>query len=110
VAVPVDQDVATALGRAVVSMRRARLLTQDRLACASCLSTDTVRRIEQGSFSPSLDTLLRLSRGLRVRPSTLLEALDLGEPDPDRELTEAIRSLPADRRALALRLVRALCE
>ncbi|HLT35877.1 MAG TPA: helix-turn-helix transcriptional regulator, partial [Enhygromyxa sp.] len=44
-------------GRHVRSLRRARGMTQEVLAQRSGLSADTIRRLEHGSFSPSLETL-----------------------------------------------------
>jgi len=49
-------------------------LTQEALAELSGLSADTIRRLEQGSFSPSLDTLRKSCRGFDMLLSTLFEA------------------------------------
>ncbi|PRQ02746.1 helix-turn-helix protein [Enhygromyxa salina] len=48
-------------------LRRARGLTQEDLAERSGLSADTIRRMEQGSFSPSMDTIGKLCHGLAAR-------------------------------------------
>jgi transcriptional regulator with XRE-family HTH domain len=73
-------------GRHVRSCRLARGLTQEALAEASGLSADTVRRLEHGTFSPSLDTLRKLCGGLDMLLSTLFESFELGERDGPREL------------------------
>ncbi|HLT36771.1 MAG TPA: helix-turn-helix transcriptional regulator, partial [Enhygromyxa sp.] len=58
-------------GRHVRSLRRARGMTQEVLAQRSGLSADTIRRLEHGSFSPSLETLRKLCHGLDLMLSTL---------------------------------------
>ena len=50
-------EYAREFGKHVRSLRRARGVTQDALAQRSGLSADTIRRIEHGSFSASIDTL-----------------------------------------------------
>jgi transcriptional regulator with XRE-family HTH domain len=64
-------------GRHVRTLRKARGLTQDALAERCGLSTDTIRRLEQGSFSPSLNTLRKLAGGLDLLLSTLFEGYEL---------------------------------
>lgn len=66
-------------GEHIRSLRRARGLTQEAVAERSGLSVDTVRRLEAGTFSPSLDTLRKLCAGLDLMLSTLFESYELGE-------------------------------
>ena len=95
-------------GRHVRSCRRARGLTQEELAESCGLSADTIRRLEQGSFSPSLDTLRKLCKGLDLRLSTLFEGFELGERDTRREFSDAIDFLTEDeQRVQFLALLRA---
>lgn len=82
-----DQHDARSFGAHVRSLRRVRGLTQDQLAERSDLATDTIRRMEHGAFSPSLDTITKLCGGLGLLRSTLFEAFELGERAPLRELT-----------------------
>jgi hypothetical protein len=57
----------------------------------------TIRRLEFGSFSPSLDTLVKLNTGLRLDFATLFVAFELREVGTDRELLALARSLtPAE--------------
>jgi transcriptional regulator with XRE-family HTH domain len=74
-------EYAREFGKHVRSLRRARGVTQDALAQRSGLSADTIRRIEHGSFSASIDTLRKLCSGLGVAPSTLFESFELGRTD-----------------------------
>lgn len=77
-------------GRHVRSLRKARGLVQEELAERSSLSADTIRRLEHGSFSPSLTTLTKLCTGLGLRLSTLFEGFELGERDATRELLDLV--------------------
>ena len=47
-------------------------LSQARLAEIAGVDRKTINRIENGHFSPALDTIVRLSVALGVTPSTLL--------------------------------------
>lgn len=103
-------DLLRNFGSTVRSLRRARRLTQDILAERSGLSPDTIRRLERGSFSPSLATLVKLSLGLELALSTLFEAFELGERDASRELKDLIAARSPTEIALATRLLRALFD
>ena len=74
----------TSLKRDVQTMRnelavrlltlRAKLdLSQAALAQLAGVDRKTINRIENGHFSPALDTLVRLSSALSVTPSSLLK-------------------------------------
>lgn len=99
-------------GRHVRSLRRVRGLTQERLADRCHLSADTIRRIEQESFSPSLDTLLKLSQGLGLSLSTLFDSFELGVRNEARELLDMLSLRTRTPRELdrALRVLRALFD
>jgi transcriptional regulator with XRE-family HTH domain len=56
-------------------------MTREVLAERSGLSADTIRRIERGSFAPSLSTLRKLCKAFELELSAFLEALELGELD-----------------------------
>jgi len=62
-----------AIGHRFRRLRVLRSMTQEKLAEASGLSPDTVRRIEQGQFSPSVVTLSKLCNGLGVEVGDLLK-------------------------------------
>lgn len=97
-------------GRHVRSLRRARGLTQDELAQRCGLSADTIRRLEQGSFSPSLETLRKLCFGLDLFLSTLFEALELGTRNEARELADLLSTRTPAELVMATRVLRALFD
>ena len=75
-------------GLYVRGLREARKLTQEDLAERSGLAADTVRRLEHGSFNPSLKTLRKLCAGLELMLSTLFEGHELGESSKLAELMD----------------------
>ncbi len=97
-------------GRHVRTLRRARGVTQERLAERSGLSADTIRRLEHGSFSPSLDTLTKLCAGLQLLRSTLFESFELGESDLKRELIDLLSTRAPREINLATRVLRTLFD
>ena len=97
-------------GRHVRSCRRARGLTQEQLAQLSGLSPDTIRRLEHGSFSPSLETLSKLSLGLELSLSTLFGAFEVGERCLSRELIDLVTMMGPREQLLMLQLAPVLRE
>lgn len=77
-------------GRHVRSLRKARGLTQEALAERSGLSADTIRRLEHGGFSPSLDTVTKLCAGLDLMASTLFMSFETGVRDQAQELIDLV--------------------
>jgi transcriptional regulator with XRE-family HTH domain len=119
-----DEDVAPAesedvrlptaeeiqFGWHVRRLRRARGRTQERLAERSGLSADTIRRLEHGAFSPSLDTLTKLCAGLEITRSTLFESFELADSDLKRELLDLLATRSDHEIKMALNLVRAMLD
>ncbi|MFO7563218.1 MAG: helix-turn-helix domain-containing protein [Enhygromyxa sp.] len=97
-------------GRHVRSLRRARGMTQEVLAERSSLSPDTIRRLEHGSFSPSLETLRKLCVGLDLMLSTLFESYELGDRNESRELVDLLATRTPRELILATRVLRALFD
>lgn len=91
-----------------MSLRKARRLTQEQLAERSGLSADTIRRLEHGSFSPSLDTLRKLSAGFDLRLTTLFESFECGARDEQRELLDLVSLRGARELQVAIDVMRAL--
>jgi transcriptional regulator with XRE-family HTH domain len=103
-------EYAREFGKHVRSLRRARGVTQDVLAQRSGLSADTIRRVEHGAFSASIDTLRKLCGGLGVAPSTLFESFELGHTDERRELFDLLSSRNNEELLLIARVVRVLLD
>jgi transcriptional regulator with XRE-family HTH domain len=78
-------ELASRVGHQVSTLRRAQRMTAAELAERSELSRTIVSKIERGDGNPSIGTLWRISRALRVSLGDLL-----GEPDALR--TRVIRA------------------
>ncbi len=97
-------------GRFVRLLRKGRGQTQEQLAERAGLAADTIRRLESGSFSPSLDTLVKLGAGLRLELSSLFVAFELREVGTERELLSLVRSLTPAELRIAVRLLAVLAD
>ena len=67
------QNMRTELADRLLTLRAKHDLSQARLAELAGVDRKTINRIENGHFSPALDTLVRLSSALSVTPSSLLK-------------------------------------
>ena len=85
-------------------------MTQEVLAERSGLSADTIRRLEHGNFSPSLDTLRKLCDGLDLMLSTLFASFEIGEADHGSEIADLLSKMTPRKLRLGLRLLRSLAE
>jgi transcriptional regulator with XRE-family HTH domain len=94
-------------GRHVRSLRKVRGYTQEVLAEQCGLSADTIRRLEHGSFSPSLDTLRKLVHGLDLSLTTLFESYEL-ERNEARELIDILTGRGPRVLAAMVRVMRVL--
>lgn len=68
--------IAAAFGRKVRAARTAAELTQEALAEAAGLHPTLISNVERGYRVPSVPTLLRLAKGLGVRPSELVDGIE----------------------------------
>ncbi len=67
------QNMRSELAERLLTLRAKHALSQARLAELAGIDRKTINRIENGHFSPALDTLVRLSSALSVTPSSLLK-------------------------------------
>ena len=65
-------DKRAVLAERLLELRIDADLSQARLAEIAGVDRKTINRIENGHFSPALDTIVRLSVALGIAPSTLL--------------------------------------
>ncbi len=64
------------LGQGIREQRIARKLTQEDLGELAGIHYTFLGHIDRGNKVPSLETLLRIAKALRVRPSVLVSPLD----------------------------------
>jgi transcriptional regulator with XRE-family HTH domain len=104
---PRDPEQA-AYGRHMRSLRTARGLSQEQLADRSHLAADTVRRLECGSFSPSLNTLRRIAKGLGITVATMFQSFEDPRDDEIREIVVLLRGRSPTEIKIVTAVVRAL--
>jgi transcriptional regulator with XRE-family HTH domain len=97
-------------GAHIRALREARHLTQEALAERSELSVDSVRRIERGAFSPTLNTLAALAKGLEISLASLFESFDRGRRDDVAEIVDYLATRTAREVRTVWRVVRALFD
>ena len=76
---PLDQNPARAskaFGNRVREVRARKSLSQDDLSRATDVHSTAIGRMERGSREPRLTTILKLARGLEVKPGELIDDLD----------------------------------
>lgn len=66
------KDMRVSLAEKLYELRQDNDLSQARLAEIAGVDRKTINRIENGHFSPALDTIVRLCVALRVNPSEFL--------------------------------------
>ena len=69
-------DLRQVFGRNVARLRAEVALTQEQLAEKADIDRSQVQRIENGTSSPTLETVTRLKRSLRCSWDELLKGLD----------------------------------
>jgi transcriptional regulator with XRE-family HTH domain len=68
------KDMRVSLAEKLYEIRQDRNLSQARLAEIAGVDRKTINRIENGHFSPALDTIVRLCVALGVNPSEFVRA------------------------------------
>jgi transcriptional regulator with XRE-family HTH domain len=96
-------------GRHLRELRLQRGLTQERLAERSDLSADAIRRLEAGAFSPTLQTLVKLMRGLDLTLTTFFSGLERSR-DVASEVADYLHVRSPKERDLAWRILRCLFD
>lgn len=77
-------EVAKAFGQTLRKFRKAAQLTQEQLALCAHVQRNYVSELELGQKQPSVTTLLKLARALKVTPGEFIECLDnLITPQPN---------------------------
>ncbi len=77
----------------VQQLRHQTGITQEKLAEQAGLSVDGIRKIEGRRATPSLETLYKISKALRVQPVDLIRHEGEIRTEKDRELQEFITYL-----------------
>lgn len=88
------------------NIRKEKGLSQQALADAIGLHVNQIKRYESGSSQPSLDTLKKISKALRVSIDSLVFNDDeIGPSDTLRMQFQAISQMPEDEQEIILELL-----
>jgi transcriptional regulator with XRE-family HTH domain len=91
------------IGRRIQELRKARGLSQEKIADKADISPNYLSRIECGRENPTLDMFIKLSNALEVE---MLEMFDFRHVVSHKELKEAVQNISktADEPTLSLAL------
>jgi transcriptional regulator with XRE-family HTH domain len=103
----VNDSLHRKFARRLRSLRTDLGLTQERLAERADLSTDAIRRLERGGFSPTLRVLEQIARALSVPMSDLLGESGAELSETHRRLNALLAGRRESEISLVLRLARA---
>lgn len=92
-----DNELAMVIGMAARRARKARGLTQERVAEELDVSIEFYSRVERGVALPSLKTFVRMTEVLQVDSNTLL-ATEPARAGALTALSDAVPSDPRERR------------
>ncbi|MCA1675435.1 MAG: helix-turn-helix domain-containing protein [Actinobacteria bacterium] len=91
-----DDRIEWGIGERIRRLRKAALMTQDDLAAAAGVSTDLIRKLEQGQrHTCSITSLHRIARALDVDLGELLSRENMPDAAPDAGVV-ALRQAVAD--------------
>ena len=88
------------LGQNIKLIRKARKLTQEKLAELVGIGTPNISYIESGKFAPSIDTLQKIALALSVEPYELYKFTPA--KNTDEMLDELFSALKKDKKLLEL--------
>jgi transcriptional regulator with XRE-family HTH domain len=105
-----DRQVQQRIADRIRQARTDKGLTQEQLAEALDVATETASRYESGKLPPSLPMLYRMAEALGVDIETLVRRGPAGPRSAEAELVEGWRSLESDEQRMVLHLVRRLSQ
>ncbi len=82
------------LGKKIQTIRKSRMLTQEKLAELIDIETPSLSYIETGKYSPSVETLQKLADALNVKPWEFYYFDDISDDEKREELKKALDTNP----------------
>jgi transcriptional regulator with XRE-family HTH domain len=68
-------DAKVVFGQTLRKIREKRGISQETLAAMMDMHRNSIALLERGRMNPSLETLRRLAKALKIKPGRLLEGL-----------------------------------
>lgn len=96
-----ENEFNVLLGRRIKKLRKAKNLSQEKLAELIDKSVDTVSNIERGIFAPRLDTALEIANALGIELFELFHVRDMPLKDKERaklldDIHDLLKNQPAE--------------
>lgn len=87
-------DLKKLLGKKIQLIRKSRNLTQEKLAELIDIETPSLSYLETGKYSPSIETLQKLSEVLKVQPWEFYYFSEISDEEMKEELKKALDNNP----------------
>ena len=68
-----DRDLILKIGKRIKEIRLSKPMTLDELAAAFNMDNANIARLESGNTNPTIRTLYKISRGLKVKLKELVD-------------------------------------
>ena len=98
------------LGETIKTLRKLHNISQEKLADRAELSQQQISRIELGLNTPKLETLIKLSKALRVSIEVIINTNNKGMDRGDLMILEKIKLLNEGNRTTVLGYIDALLD
>jgi transcriptional regulator with XRE-family HTH domain len=102
-----NTELATQIGRAIRIQRKIADMTQEALAEAVELQSETISRFENGQRTPSIEKLADIADALQVPVTVFFKYVDNANPQPDtdayaRKIRAALEKLSEEGKSFVL--------
>ena len=87
-------DLKKLLGKKIQTIRKSKGFTQEKLAELINIETPSLSYLETGKYSPSVETLQKLSEALQVAPWEFYYFTDISDEEMKNELKQALEDQP----------------
>ncbi|WP_043640689.1 helix-turn-helix domain-containing protein [Chromobacterium haemolyticum] len=105
-----EREFARSLGRSIADARRAKGLTQEKLADVIGVEQESISRLERGVTLPSLSRLMHIADVLAVPIASLIRSSSGRSVDQAQDLVEKLNELSGEDRAWVRRWVDEICS
>lgn len=105
------ESISLIFGRRVRNYRKQKMLSQEKLAELCDLHPVYIGQLERGEKNASLETVIRVSKGLGISPALLFEHIDCEqERSLAQEAYELFMQLPPEKQQTMLELLKKAAE
>lgn len=104
-------NTSIAFGQRIRSYRKLKRLSQEKLAELCDLHPVYIGQLERGEKNASLDTIIRICKGLEISPENLFEKLEYKqEQTPAQKAYDLFMQTPPEKQQTLLELLQKAAE